>query len=286
MTENIPTLEIKEFTDNFIKEMSFSKPIPELYHYTTTQGINGIISNKCLWLTESSYFNDRQEIIYGLEQFQIGFLTKALELSGQDDAMKNTVFAPLNRRCSDENISDNKSIFMISFCENGDLLSQWKGYTAFGKGYSISIDPNQIEPISKYIIGKVIYNHEEHDKIINQVIQAIMNDKDKINNYGIQKYLDLVFSYIQLISSFFKNDYFIEENEWRLMRYFKKNKNDSIQLRTTDNGLVPYIILRFQNLDFIKKIIIGPKLGFSRNRKALSYFIDSDKIAKSIINVQ
>ncbi len=254
MTENIPTLEIKEFTDNFIKEMSFSKPIPELYHYTTTQGINGIISNKCLWLTESSYLNDRQEIIYGLEQFQIGFLTKALELSGQDDAMKNTVFAPLNRRCSDENISDNKSIFMISFCENGDLLSQWKGYTAFGKGYSISIDPNQIEPISKYIIGKVIYNHEEHDKIINQVIQAIMNDKDKINNYGIQKYLDLVFSYIQLISSFFKNDYFIEENEWRLMRYFKKNKNDSIQLRTTDNGLVPYIILRFQNLDFIKKI--------------------------------
>jgi hypothetical protein len=35
------------------------------FHYTTAQGLKGIIDGKCLWATAASYLNDASEIEYG-----------------------------------------------------------------------------------------------------------------------------------------------------------------------------------------------------------------------------
>ena len=38
---------------------------PELFHYTTIEGLKGILENRCVWSTHFEYLNDSTEVIYG-----------------------------------------------------------------------------------------------------------------------------------------------------------------------------------------------------------------------------
>ena len=35
-----------------------------LYHYTKSNGINGIMNNKCFWATKNDFLNDPKEFLY------------------------------------------------------------------------------------------------------------------------------------------------------------------------------------------------------------------------------
>jgi len=43
--------------------MKVSEIHPRLYHYTTLQGVLGIIQSQCLWATHYKFLNDSSEII-------------------------------------------------------------------------------------------------------------------------------------------------------------------------------------------------------------------------------
>jgi hypothetical protein len=48
-----------------------SKPIPEtLWHYTSYQGFQGIISSKNIWASECRFLNDRKEFVHAKELAQ------------------------------------------------------------------------------------------------------------------------------------------------------------------------------------------------------------------------
>ena len=46
---------------------------------------------------------------------------------------------------------DQTHICTVSFCESGDLLSQWRGYAAQGKGYAMGFDLKELSIIAKHI---------------------------------------------------------------------------------------------------------------------------------------
>ena len=55
-----------ECLENYTDSLSKQHEIPKiLYHYTNIDAFQGIINNKKLWLTNSKFFNDPKEVIYG-----------------------------------------------------------------------------------------------------------------------------------------------------------------------------------------------------------------------------
>jgi hypothetical protein len=122
---------------------------PELlYHYTSQEGLLGIISSSSLWATNISYMNDATEF-----DLFLGLIRDRLFDELQNREMEALHFAESNPTRSLRanhmkerahilwqitNKISGSSICITCFCEHGDLLSQWRGYTGGGYGYSLT----------------------------------------------------------------------------------------------------------------------------------------------------
>src|SRR5947209_2490740 len=63
---------IADLFSGWPSELQFSDHIPNpevsdygLFHYTTSEGLRGIIETNCIWATAATYLNDASEIAYG-----------------------------------------------------------------------------------------------------------------------------------------------------------------------------------------------------------------------------
>lgn len=102
------------------------------YHYTDVNGLISILQNEELWLTGIYFMNDHTE---GKVVFDKIF--NSTEDQGTQDKLGH-----LFNFCINQN-----RIFATSFTENGDQLSQWRGYCPNDGGYSIGFNFNRIEEL-------------------------------------------------------------------------------------------------------------------------------------------
>src|SRR4051794_27438928 len=56
-----------------------------LYHYTTAQGLIGIVQSHGLWATNADFLNDAQELRFGRDQLREALQRRADELSPHDE---------------------------------------------------------------------------------------------------------------------------------------------------------------------------------------------------------
>ena len=109
-----------------------------LYHYTSIEGFLGIISSKNLWASHCQYLNDASEYKHALNF--------AEEISSNifmnDDY--NAGFGFILRK-SISSLKEDSEIFIASFSEEFDLLSQWRGYCPPNDGICIGFDKEIIK---------------------------------------------------------------------------------------------------------------------------------------------
>ena len=119
--------------DKYVKAVKDVKP---QYHYTDINGFMGIMQNKELWATSTRFLNDKNEYIEGLLLAQ-----KIAGDYSKTCADKEKKFLNSFQRMIQDRIDKgcNQDIYSISFCECGDLLSQWRGYGKQG-GVSLGFD--------------------------------------------------------------------------------------------------------------------------------------------------
>ncbi len=94
------------------------EPPPVLYHYTTPSGFLGITETGTIWATGIHYLNDSQEFHHALSLF-----ASELRRRASESPDKNQFFEWLAD--SVKNIRELK-IFVCSFSQDQDLLSQWR----------------------------------------------------------------------------------------------------------------------------------------------------------------
>jgi len=148
-----------------VYNQEFSESIPPLYHYTSTAGLLGMLSYKQLWFTQLNFSNDVVESTYAID-----LISKVMrEYIGLNNY---SAFSPdLNE---DKYFSqlDVPLVFTFSLSENGDTLSQWRGYCPAG-GYSIRFSSEQVDAMMKrnnLTIGKCIYDEAEQKQFIKDCI--------------------------------------------------------------------------------------------------------------------
>jgi hypothetical protein len=88
---------------------------PTLYHYTTAQGLLGIMESNKLWATNVRFLNDPSEIDYAICIIRESLGSAPLPANFRDQ---------VNYRL-DESEAEAR-VYVCCFCVEGDLLSQWR----------------------------------------------------------------------------------------------------------------------------------------------------------------
>lgn len=212
-----------------------------LYHYCSMSAFKGIIESKSIWLTDVQRSNDSEEIRWIYKNVP-EYVNEELEVYGKAlDAGPKETDEERTKRLSETLIStyvtrnglpttDNTT---EAFClsENGDLLSQWRGYADDGRGISIGfstqllavyhrrtyagLNANQWQKNSQMGTAQNLclqaVNYHEATKEWLKVLIPLDFHNGEILNEVIRKLIALSW-----YAPLYKNPAFKEESEWRL----------------------------------------------------------------------
>ena len=146
------------------------KPLPLLFHYTSLGALERIAREKCLWATDIHYFNDSAEMRHMVTLFD-SEINQRIQAGVTHSQMLEQLRAWLGDRIPNGNM-----VFVTSFTENGNLLSQWRSYCAAGQGVSLALESSALEQCSReqsFQIGRCIYEFADQARVVSMLVDAI-----------------------------------------------------------------------------------------------------------------
>lgn len=204
-----------------------------LYHYTSTAGLIGILERSALWASNIHYLNDSKEFHQAIECAQ---QTLHTESSGLDSAYRENLLQRFRERL--EQISQ-VSILVASLSENGDSLSQWRGYCPPGGGYAVGFNYERLALFANQQGFRLLpcsYSNSEHQALMKPLIQPLL----RVEPEGLENALNTFLGQFVQIAPMMKHASFSEEREWRLVSgLFATNRSDW-QVRIGRTMLIPY----------------------------------------------
>ena len=206
-----------------------------------------------------------------------------------------------------------EDFFIASFCNDGDLLNQWRGYAGRGGGYAIQFSQANQSNLSNvtrannpFKLYKVLYRSDEQSADLTNYINETLNlipSKEYRSNFARSKEHDIS-EMIEVKNRTFKSmserignvvlgwkdRAFSSEGESRLVGSFAREiLPDGIEFRQSSKLLVPYIPVSLENLGLqITKIRFGPDLdpGLAEHSTKLllkKYGHDNVEVVKSSV---
>jgi len=281
-----------------------------LYHYTSLNGILGILESRSVWATHASYLNDASEFFHGL--------SFAKQVAGgifmEDDYLAAFGWAV---RHGLEAVSAD-SLYVTSFSEKADLLSQWRGYCPPGAGLCVGFTISQLQSFCEergYRLEKCIYDHKEQS----QRVEALVNEcfemfpKPRITRKEYESLdskgrVDANISYrtqtsegprklqadlavqwlcaeVAEVAPLFKNEGFHEESEWRIVA---KEPKERVKFRASSSYLAPYVeleLLSDARRSALREVIIGPNPNQRRCQRAIAMLLKSSGLTNVDLKV-
>ena len=245
-----------------------------LYHYTTVAGLKGIIENNEVWASSAYFLNDSAEVLYGYE-----VIVEVLDawLNAPCTAGAHRMSSEAAEHLKEKFLSDlvgdrSKPVYLACFCEDGNLLSQWRAYGPSG-GYAIGFrvslpDPRRMltpEPkVHTARLIKVEYSRCDQVRRCREILNGVLPILDEpgvAEAIRIARWSTLSFEgFVESIGEMlleetlsFKSKAFAVEQEWRMVvrpRKLLKQGNDDggrtpipIHFRVTDKYAIPYVRL-------------------------------------------
>jgi hypothetical protein len=216
-----------------IQELFSYTPHSTLYHYTTLSGLLGIVSSKVLWASDVRYMNDAAELRYTLD-----LLTEAIQTRIRWGNGKACLLEHFSDWIIDR-LNQGHMLFAASFRANGNLLSQWRGYSTVGKGVSLGFHPAHISHWADeqaFQVGRCIYDLEQQQRLVLQAVDAVCQ-----MNLPEDQLFAAVETDLLRLAVLLKHPSFQEEEEWRVVLPVVHHEFDArIKFREGSAMLKPY----------------------------------------------
>jgi hypothetical protein len=239
-------------------------PRPErLYHYGQAQGLLSILESQCLWATDARYLNDASELNYAIALVQE--TVDVLAAAPETQAVVRTFLAGLVPSLRD---SSQPAVYTVSFCEEGDILSQWRAYAGI-TGYALGLATQWWDSIpddgvraerrpGPLRLRKVLYREEEQRRLLRSLLdpactalaQASAQFGEALTFQAMEPQLrQRVTDDLRLLSPCLKHPAFTEEKEWRFIlmpdaaKAAEGTVPAAVRFRAAAIGLVPYVPL-------------------------------------------
>lgn len=227
-----------KFYEDEINKYSIKSPLDPntKFHYAPLETVFKILETDSIRLTNSRFSNDEsEEKMLGKEW-------------GEDYNADNYIFC---------------------VCDNGDQLSQWRGYCPNG-GAAIGLSMN------KALEYSILFANDEIQSIssLNRPIPVVYSSADDSRATLIRIKNKLASSSLEIsdIIPYIKNDQFYEEKESRLVFSNIEHDYDAcIRFRSAENNIkIPYILVKFGHTE---KELVPATFDFAD--KAVEHFINS-----------
>jgi hypothetical protein len=252
------------------------------YHYTDTNGLLGIITTNRIWATDIRFLNDPSEGQY-LPQTLLKTMRDWLNPLNSDHlAVVERIELELQRK------EDPSNTLSVSFCKNGDLLSQWRGYGSFGAGYAIGFRFGMGVPHPQIALyHDVFYGDFPYHEVAADLVDIYATAASKHGNHGIDLCSEAA-SVIKTIAYSCKHPSYSEEQESRMIAAYQKDSKPSfhhevpIQFRPGGSNVIPYAPMALNLMRSggaapllpIERIVVGPGVDFERNRLSVSQLLE------------
>lgn len=266
-------------------------PAERLYHYTNFNGLMGIVESRALWASDIRYMNDSAELKHTADLIRAE-VTKRMAAGHPRPDLLNQFLDWVTHR-----ITNGHMLFAASFRANGNLLSQWRGYSRLGKGVSIGFDPGYILRCAGeqgFQIGRCIYSCDQQEKLIGQVIDAVERQAfarmsaadgsdDDAEPTSFHEVFEKIESDLLRIAAILKHPSFREEEEWRIVSpVITEYLQAPVRFREGASMLVPYIQFRLNSADngpiALQHLFLGPTPNKTISMNSLTMYLAKNGI--------
>lgn len=272
---------IKNITEKLYSDI----PQETLYHYTTFTGLLGIVEQGVLWASDIRYMNDSAEMRHTVDLIEVA-VARRISAGQSNQRLLSQFLDWVSNR-----IANGHMLFGASFRSNGNLLSQWRGYSSVGKGVSIGFNPNYILTCARgqsFQLGKCIYDATEQEPLIEQILNAVETlalkhgeITDESKRHPSQSYyhvFELIESDLLRIAAILKHPSFKEEEEWRIVSPVLSDYVTSpVLFREGTSMLLPYLEIRLspgQNVPIsLEHVFLGPTPNINLSMNSLTMFL-------------
>ena len=256
------------------------KPPEVLFHYTSADGLIGIVGSRRLWASSIHYLNDELEFQLALEVLEWSLRVAAEKSHGPRrvlvDAMRDRV----------ESLSGvNVCVFSLSGAR--DLLSQWRAYCSDG-GYCIGFRAEQLHAAAAnqgFFLGRCFYEPREQQRLVSSLLDSMLlgYETGHYDHVWADKPIEMMAEmylagFIQL-APLLKDKSFEEEREWRLVS--DPLVRSEFRFRVGRGGiLVPYCEfdpVREEALE-LPEVLVGPTPHKQAALAALAMFLKNHRV--------
>lgn len=286
MREQLPT---------YLKILNRRNP-STLFHYTTPSGLLGISNSKNIWATDIRFLNDKKEFQHSLdithsivdELFKVN--DKPEKLEGINYEFIEYLRFTLRRTWSPE-------VYVASFTEEGDLLSQWRGYCPKG-GFSIGFYFDSLFQVAQKHDSDLlpcVYDFKIQNQILEELLllhskkyDEALKDNNQTDSDKLAKTIstDFILSLFAL-APMLKHESFKEEKEWRIVSS-RLRVMPEIKFRANESNIIPYIEMSLcqseEEINF-KKIFLGPSSSNQFSKKSVMQLLKKNRIPEHAIRL-
>ena len=181
----------------------FSEPYRgNIYHYTSAEGISGIINKHEIWMSNSAFMNDTTEL---------KMLQNAQTILKGTDFTNNNVKNEWIEKQERQHLNTDRymNYYIASFSRKKNMLEQWRAYGNFCIGF----DTKKLDITRKVSLYSCLYTKND--------IKKWLLNKEKIDQWKLvteEKEKKAAAYYLLHVASMkYKNEHFKSEKEIRLV---------------------------------------------------------------------
>lgn len=256
----------------------------ELFHYTSAEGLQGILKGKTLWLSKVSTFNDTSEMLHGgsvIEQV----IDEALRSQppGQNSPLDLEAVAEKGKEFVERLPSHS---YAFCFCSRRDRLSQWRAYGAGAAGFQIGFNRLRLEEYLGTESLRVsdpmpmIYGKTQQKKaascFVSKAIAVAANPKYCLKGSDLSDFNNEFAFLLYLFPLAMKNPSFSEEEEWRILQVGLDQK--AVKFRPAHGSIIPYLELSSIPPEVFASVTLGPRVDLKFVLEPMRLFLNCNHL--------
>ncbi|WP_458407860.1 DUF2971 domain-containing protein [Anaerotignum sp.] len=283
----------------------------KLYHYTTAEGVRGIVENREFMATKSDFLNDKLEFQYAVEVME-----RLTEKYIVNTSLRERFFSELKKEidrlgiiapvCEDYDCKEEGlSFYVVAFSKLQNNALLWAEFTDF-KGYCLEFDYEKLVEGFQHRVflhGTVIYDEEEQmNGLLESLLSCIRNlekevmtdltgffeEETEISDTSLEKLAEEMAVVVSVYAMFFKKSFFEGEEEYRFV--FPPVINElgvaKPEFRLLDQIFLPYIMVEFdreQKEIPLESVMVGAKNNSDIAVRGMKYFLRSQGLELPVL---
>jgi hypothetical protein len=265
----------RHFVSAIAQEMGVFGFDPEeiVWHYTTGEGLLGIIESGTIFATQVACLNDKSEIRYATELYRSAINHLIAEKEGETVARTflNQVLEYMKEN-PDSPTHGISKFFVACFSGVADDLNQW---TRYGKrrGYAIGFFARGLNRTHTSKLFKVVYNRPAQENAAAKLargtldffLEGLQGDRTRNPDEWGANFFTAWDEWIYRLAPLAKDPVWLAESEFRLVHELSTDEFSEVRFQQRETMLSRYIPLatpswvkRRVPLLPIAKIVIGP----------------------------